>query len=259
MLVIPALVLALSSVPLTVDGPAPDSIRDGADLLAAMHDRYEATWYRTLRFRQNVVRTAPDGSHPPTEVWLEHARVPGSLRIDQGTEYNGNGVIYAGDSLFAFRDGALVRSAAQRNPLLILGFDVYAQPARRSAEILGEEGFDLSVAHPGRWQDRPVWIVGAPAGDETTKQFWVDAERLVFVRLLQPAPDGSLQDIRFDDYRPLSGGWIAPTVRFLSNGHEVMREEYFDIEAGVTLPDGLFDPAAWSRGTGGAPPRQGHR
>jgi hypothetical protein len=246
--------IVLASVPLTVGcgagkerPPAPE-ITSGEDLVRAMHDRYQDRWYRTLRFRQTVVRTSPDGSHPPDEVWLEHLEIPAMLRIDQATDYDGNGVLYAGDSLFVFREGALVRRAAQRNPLLVLGFDVYRQPVERTVSVLAGEGFDLSVVRTDRWQDRPVYVVGAPEGDLRTAQFWVDAERMVFVRLLRPTgPAGeSTQDVRFDGYRPLADGWISPVVRFLVDDTEVMREEYFDIEADPSLPESLFDPERWA-------------
>lgn len=227
--------------------PAPTR---GEDVLRAMYDRYADLWYRTLRFRQTVVRKAPDGSPQPDAVWLEHADIPGRLRIDQAADYDGNGVIYSGDSLFVFHEGALVQRVARRNPLLILGFDVYRQPVPRTTEVLASEGFDLSVVHADTWQGRPVWVVGAVEGDLSTPQFWVDRDRLVFVRLLRPAggPEAGVQDIRFDDYRPLGNAWISPTVRFLVDGNEVMREEYFDVEAGVELPAGLFDPERWAGG-----------
>jgi streptogramin lyase len=223
-------------------------IESAEELVRAMHDRYRDRWYRTLRFRQTVVRTAPDGSHPPDEVWLEHVEIPGRLRIDQAADYDGNGVIYAGDSLFVFREGALTRRVAQRNPLLVLGFDVYRQPVAQTLSVLSDEGFDLSVLRTDRWQDRPVYVVGAAEGDVHAPQFWVDAERLVFVRLLRPTgPAGeSTQDIRFDAYRPLASAWISPLVLFLVDGVEVMREEYFDVEADVPLREGLFDPERWS-------------
>jgi len=230
--------------------PAPTT---GEDVVRAMHDRYADVWYRTLRFRQTVVRTPADGSQPPEAVWLEHAEIPGRLRIDQAADYDGNGVVYSGDSLFVFHEGQLVQRVARRNPLLILGFDVYRQPVDRTVELLGSEGFDLSLLHMDDWEGRPVWVVGATQGDLTASQFWIDRERLVFVRLIRPTgeTETSVQDIRFDDYRPLGEAWISPTVRFLVDGHEVMREEYFDIEANPMLPTGLFDPERWGSAEGG--------
>jgi len=151
---------------------APSTFTTGADVVRAMHDRYADAWYRTLRFRQTVVRTAADGSHPPDEIWLEYADIPGKLRIDQAHDYNGNGVIYAGDSLFAFRDGQLTRRAAQRNMLLVLGFDVYRQPVDRTLQILTAEGFDVSRLRRARWEGRSVYVVGADEGDERSAQFW---------------------------------------------------------------------------------------
>jgi hypothetical protein len=230
--------------------PSPSGITTGAELVRAMHDRYADAWYRTLRFRQTVVRTAADGSHPPDEIWLEYADIPGKLRIDQAHDYNGNGIIYAGDSLFAFRDGQLTRRAAQRNLLLVLGFDVNRQPVERTLRVLTAEGFDLSRFRRARWEGRAVYVVGAEEGDERSAQFWVDEERLLFVRLVRPTAGANpgIQDIRFEAYRPLGRGWIAPVVRFLVDGREVMREDYFDIEADPALPPGLFDPTQWGKG-----------
>lgn len=236
--------------PATRTPAPPPPITTGAEVVRAMHDRYADSWYRTLRFRQTVVRTAADDSHPPDEVWLEYADIPGKLRIDQAHDYNGNGVIYAADSLFVFRDGQLTRWVAQRNALLVLGFDVYRQPVERTLQILAAEGFDASRFHRARWEGRPVCVVGADEGDERSAQFWVDEERLLFVRLLRPTTgaDAGIQDIRFEEYRPLGRGWISPVVRFLVNGKEVMREDYFDIAADPVLPPGLFDPAQWGKG-----------
>lgn len=237
-------VFALSSIGCE-RAPTYDS---GESLLAAMHEAYAETWYRTLSFKQTVTRTDPDGTVHPPEVWTEYARIPAELRIDRTDGYDGNGVIYSGDSLFVFEDGALVRRQAGTNDLLTLGFDVYAQPPERTAEVLRAQGFDLSKIRPDTWRDRPVWVVGADSGDVHTRQFWVDAERLVFVRLLQPDPQDTerTREFVFDDYRPLAGGWIAPLVLFRLDGREFMREEYFDVVADPALPEGLFDPERWA-------------
>lgn len=226
--------------------PAP-SYASGEEVLAAMHAEHGASWYRTLYFKQTVTRTAPDSTTQPPEVWTEYLQVPARLRIDLADGYDGNGVIYSGDSLFVFQQGALVQRQAQTNDLLTLGFDVYGQPPERTAEILRAKGFDLSKVRRDTFMQRPVWVVGADSGDLHTRQFWVDRERLVFVRLLEPYPQATDRTLEFifADYEPLAGGWIAPLVVFRLDGREFLREEYFDVVADTTFPPGIFDPSRW--------------
>ncbi|HUG39398.1 MAG TPA: hypothetical protein VMM12_02880 [Longimicrobiales bacterium] len=57
-----------------------------------------------------------------------------------------------------------------------------------------------------------------------------------------------LRHLLLVDYQPLEGGWIAPLVVFRLDGREFMREEYYDIVADTTLPDGVFDPGRWTGG-----------
>jgi hypothetical protein len=229
----------------TAGGAVDADIATAGQLLAVMHDAYAGRWYRTLYFKQNVIRTPPEGEPPPAEVWTEYMEIPGRLRIDLADGYDGDGVIFRNDSVYTFRGGRLAATREDRNPLLVLGFDVYGQPPERTAEVLRGLGFDLSAFRDDVWQGRSAYVVGAAAGDTTGLQFWIDAERLVFTRLIQPAQDGSTSEVRFDDYEPLAGGWISPTVVFLNGGREVMREEYFDVQAELDFDPALFDPDAW--------------
>jgi hypothetical protein len=225
------------------------TIANATDVITAMHHRYADSWYRTLRFRQKVIRPPrADGTPRPDEVWLEHAEIPGKLRIDLGAEFNGRGQMYVGDSVFVFAPGQATRRTKARNPLMVLGFDVYRQPVDRSIAVLREEGFDLTRFRTDTWQGRPVYVVGADAGDLHSKQFWIDQERLVFVRLLNPVGPNSPQtaEVRFDRYVPFGGAWISPYVLFFTDGKETMREEYFDMEANIAIPPGIFDPELWN-------------
>ncbi|MGH7675022.1 MAG: hypothetical protein ACREMV_07100, partial [Gemmatimonadales bacterium] len=97
------------------------------------------------------------------------------------------------------------------------------------------------------WAGRPVYVVGARAGDVHTRQFWIDRERLVFVRMLEPAPGDSTRtsEVRFNKYAPLAGGWIAPEVEFLLNGERRFLEEYRDVRANVAVAADLFVAKAW--------------
>jgi hypothetical protein len=145
--------------------------------------------------------------------------------------------------------GALRRGVPGHNPLLVLGFDVYGQPPERTSAILRELGFPGGPVREDTWDGRPVWVVGGAPGDLHTHQYWIDRERMVFVRLLQPFPGDTAQtfDVRFNKYRPLGGGWIAPEVEALVGGERTLYEEYFDVRENPRLDDAMFDPRAWTR------------
>ena len=226
--------------------PVRASYATGGDVVAAMRARYEGKWYTTLTFTQKTSRLQPDGTWN-VQTWYEAMRVPGRLRIDFDPISAGNGVVYAHDSAFAIRNGRPLPAQASINPLLLLGFDVYANAPARTAAILRKEGFDLTRVHADTFQGRPMIVVGARAGDRHTKQFWIDAERLYFVRMLEPAPRDStkVQDVRFVNYRREGDAWIAPRVEIHSDGKLVFFEDYSGIRSNVALDDDLFDPTKW--------------
>lgn len=223
--------------------PATPAITGGPSLLQAMHERHAGKWYNTLTFVQKTTINLQSGSEIK-QTWHEAAQLPGKLRIDTDLAAK-NGTLYSGDSVFAVTAGKLVRADTGWNALLILGFDVYAQSAAKTTAQLRRDGFDLSKFHDGVWRGKPVYIVGAVAGDTTSKQFWVEKDRLLFVRLIQRSPQGR-SDIRFDDYIPAGGGWIAVEVTQYVNGKRRLLEEYKDVKVNVPLSPALFDPRQWA-------------
>lgn len=249
---LPLALAACSTAPAPEPAPEPsapaaptDDVFDAESLIAAMFERYAGEWYQTLSFTQRTTMYRPDTT--VVETWREYGGIPGRLRIEMGPEEEERGVIFARDSAFAVQGGRVVGRRADRNPLMILGFDVYRQPTTTTLAQLIEEGVDFNVFRTDTWEGRPVYVVGAAAGDERSPQFWVDAERLLFVRLLQPAPQDPsvVTDIRFEEYRPAGGGWIAPRVDILQNGRRVMLEEYSDVQVDVPLDPVLWDPDRW--------------
>jgi len=239
---IAAAALAMSAVSAgSARAQAPTS---GEAVVRAMHDKYASTWYKTLTFQQKTTRRTPADTMM-VQTWYETAAVPGRLRIDiaprPGTSY-----IYANDSIYVTHKDSVLRRLPGRNPLLILGFDVYGQPAEKTIDVLHEEGFDLGPMHDDTWEGRAVYVIGAAKGDLHTRQFWVDKDRLLFVRLLEPARGDStkVDDTRFDDYRRLGGGWIAARVEFYEGGKLMQREEYSDMKANPPVPPDTFTPGA---------------
>ncbi len=103
------------------------------------------------------------------------------------------------------------------------------------------------------WQGRKAWVVGSIKPDSLSREFWVDQERLVFVRMMQSAPrknapgKQNIGEIQFNKYEKLAGGWIAIEVAFYNNGERVQMEEYADVKADPVLEAGLFEPGPWKR------------
>lgn len=221
--------------------PVANVIADGSALLRAMHDRYPR-WYRTVTFVQKTTISRPSGEL--IQTWYEAGSLPGRLRIDTDIATK-SGTLFARDSIYTFASGKLVRADSGFNELLILGFDVYAQPPQRTEALLRQRGFDLSRIRETMWQGQPVYVVGAADGDTTTKQFWVSKRDLLFVRLLEKGAQGAV-DIRFDKYVRAGQGWIAELVTQLVNGKPRVIEEYSDVHVDVQLNESLFNPADWA-------------
>lgn len=224
--------------------PVPEPYSSGEQLLEAMQNRYAGRWYRTLTF---VLETSefPAGAAERKSVWYEALQLPSLLRIDFEPIDQGNGVLVRGDTQYVMQRGAVVRRIPRANELLILGFDVYFLEPSVTAAWLRRIGFDLSRIRQDEWQGRPVYVVGAgDANDRRSRQFWVDREHLLFVRLIQPAGNTErTQDIRFLNYRPIGRTWIAPLVEMYENDRLVMKEEYRQMRVDVPLDSALFDPA----------------
>lgn len=224
-------------------GPQDPPPRDGAALIRQMRQRYQGRWYETLTFVQTT--TLANGK---VETWYEALAAPGRLRIDIAPLDSMHTLIFRDDSLVEFRGGRRVGGKPLIHPLMVLGFDVYVQPEAVTLGKLRALGYDLSRVHETTWEGRPTYVVGAAAGDTITRQFWIDKERLYFVRSLEPAPQDSSKrtEIRFGRYRPMGGGWLEHEVLFLVDGEVRMREEYGDTRIGVPLDSALFRTDTWT-------------
>lgn len=244
----PAPVALPAPVPAAPAAVAP-SVRtnyaSGDELVSAMHARYNATWYTTLTFKQKT-STLLDTAWR-VQTWYEAMRIPGRLRIVFDSVAAGSGVLYARDSQYIVTNFKIQRRDAGINPLLLLGFDVYGNPPEHTSTLLKKEGFDFTRVHADTFQGRPMIVVGAARGDVKRKQFWVDAEHLYFVRILERTRRDStrMQDTRFVNYRKEGSAWLATRVEIHTEGKLTFHEDYSDIRVNIALDEALFDPAKW--------------
>ncbi len=230
------------------------SISTPAQLVQAMHDRYANIWYHSLSFEQQSITHKPDGSEF-TELWHEALLLPGHLRVDIGDRSAGNAMLFTNNRIYILRSGKLAQERDYIHPLLVLGFDVYAQPVDTTMQQLKDLHFDLSLLHEESFDGRLTYVVGAKPGDLRTLQFWVDKERLYFVRMIEPSQKepGKIQDVRFGDYKHVEGGgWLAEHVEVFSDGKLVFEERYSDVKVNPPLKNDLFDPKQFGQTAAGA-------
>lgn len=219
----------------------------GEGVVAAMRQKYANRWYKTATFRQVTTDFEPDGAKK-VAIWYEALSMPGKLRIDFDPVKDGNGILFADDKLYTMKNGKVDSSRPLIHPLLLLAFDVYFLPVEQSVAKLKQLKFDLSLVRLDTWQGRPVYVVGAKAGDLHSPQFWIDKNRLYFVRMFRPSgKDGvSTSEIQFNKYERLGGGWIAPDVIFMLDGKTTTTETYSELQTDVKLDDELFNPEKWA-------------
>ena len=235
------LCLSLAGAPVAGGPPA-----NGTEVLQRMYDAYVGKWYKTLTFVQKT--SYPDAR---VETWYEAAEIPGKLRIDVAPLDSMKTILFRADSIYQYDQGKITMSREMIHPLMVLGFDVYAEPVATSAAKLTSLGFDLSTVREDTWLGRKSWVVGTIKPDSLSREFWVDQERLVFVRMIQSAPrkgqpgKQNIGEIQFNKYEKLGGGWIAIEVAFYNNGERVQMEEYADVTADPVLEAGLFEPGEW--------------
>lgn len=212
-------------------------------LVSAMQKKYAKSWYKTATFVQQTTNIDKDGNKK-VETWYEALSVPGALRIDFTPTKDGNGVLFTNNHIYVFKNGKTDKGRPFIHPLLVLGFDIYRISQAEALEKLKGLKFDLSVFREDMWQGRPVYVVGAKQGDLHSPQFWIDKKNLYFVRMLSPSgKDGSqTQEIQFNKYRKLGGGWMSPEVIFMVEGKVTTTEEYSELRANPSLDPKLFDP-----------------
>lgn len=235
LLVLPCLALLLAAGP----QPAP---HDGADVIRMMHDRYANTRFRTLTFTQKTIRG--DGS---VQTWYEAEQLPGKLRIDVAPTDSMNTLLFRSDSLYVIRGGKIARAQPLVHALLIMLADVFVSPPEQSIARIQDQGFDLTKLREDTWNGRPIYVIGAPAGDTLTNQLWIDKERLYLVRMIEGGEHH--QDTQVPRYVQVGGGWSEAEVDFYVGGKLRQREEYSDLHPNAELDPALFLPEPYTPAT----------
>jgi len=242
----------------TLEQPAPraeppERITSARELIREMHDRYAGKWYKTLRFEQTNTFYTQSGREEKSH-WIENLSVPGKLRIDFAPLSSKSGLLILNNRVTTFDNGRRVETRRSIQPLLTLTADVYAIPASVTIRRIDSLGVDLSKFRQTRWDKKRAFVVGASDGDLESNQIWIDADRLILVRLIQREKRGDrtiVTDTRVGDYRDVEGYPVAFEFLSIRDGKPFFREQYENVRVNEPIPARMFDPSRWSSAQAG--------
>jgi hypothetical protein len=227
--------------------PSAARLTSGAGLVRAMHDLYAGKYLKTMSFLQNNTAYTTTGQEQHSQ-WYEHIEVPGKLRIAFLPASTRSGLVQVDDKVASFDNGIRVDFRPSVNPLLVLTSDIYAAPMTQIMRELDSLQVDTDLIRTDQWDGNPVYVVGAKAGDSTSNQMWVDADRLLLVRFIQKSKAGDrtiVSDNQVKGYKEIQGYQIPTEFLVLRNGRPVWREEYANVRINEEFPEGTFDQARW--------------
>lgn len=207
-----------------------------------MYAKYEGQWYENLKFKQKTTFFGPKGDTSRVQYWYEAMQLPGRLAIKFEEMDGNNGILFKNGIQYGFANGQIIQQVDYIHVILLLGYDVYHQSPEITVELLEKSGYDLTKLYIDEWQGQSVYVVGTDKPDASKPQFWIDSERLIFLKNITIGRQNTIQEVQFYDYEKLGGGWIAKSVLFQANGNKGLLEEYEDIIVPDSLNANLFDP-----------------
>ncbi len=214
--------------------------KDGGELIKGMYSAYAPDkWYRYFTFSQDMDFYRND-SLVKKDVWHE-AYQPGCLLLKFGEKNSKTGRLYKDFTQYAFKEGEEMHKTPRIHELLLVGLDVYFFDPNKTVKILDSLGYNLTKIREDEFSGRKVYVVGADKGDDKSKQFWIDAERLYMHRIVYEQK-GKINDVVFDEYTKMDGNWIAKKIVFKTDGKLALIEKYFAIRFPKKLNPDLFSP-----------------
>lgn len=215
--------------------------KSGKEVLDQMYMKFKNGPCKRYTFSQTNTHYKNDtvSGH---STWFEYIEFPDKFRIDFGDQKNGNFVIFRNDSSLSFKNFTLVRTAVDKNILLLLLGGIYYRNQEDVLDRLKEAGYNTQVVSSQKWNKQTVYVIGASEGDITTNQIWVSKKNWRVVRIIEKWDDGSLMDMTFDDYQKHCNGYVETRVTFKRNGKIEQVEEYHAITETTGFSGDTFYP-----------------
>lgn len=244
--------VARPSVP-APEPPAPPSSparaeiapRNGLEVIGAMRRAHPSRALRSLAFSVSTVD--PRQLEPRVRRTRVYASLPGKHRVAQMPSSTRSGTVRNRQRLAVFERGRRVSTASRVDLAQLLAYDIYAQSIDTTIMWLDAARVRMGIARRDRFNGRRVWVVGASEEDETTPQFWVDAEHWRVVRVIQrnPRSPKEVVDIRFTDFTTQLDVPVPANIEEYQAGQFVRQHQVSSVAINPVLPSTAFDLSQW--------------
>lgn len=222
-------------------------VASARELIKEMHDRYRDNWYHTLRFSQSNTFYTQSGGEQKSR-WVENLSVPGRLRIDFEPLSARSGLLILNNRVTTFDNGKRVDTRRSIQAILTLTSDVYAIPPSITARRLDSLAIDLAKFREDKLDKKRVFVIGGDKDDLESSQAWIDADKLVLVRLIQKEKRGErtiVTDTHVGQYKDIDGYPVAHEFISLRGGKPYFKEVYEDVRVNEPIAASVFDPSRW--------------
>lgn len=216
-----------------------NKVKDGADVINLMKEKYNNSYFQNFTFSQNVYWYEND-SIVRESVWHEAYSSPNKLIIKFDSLNSGAGYIFKQDTVFIMENNLVKAKQRDIHDLLILGFDIYEEPSEVTYNKLIEKGYDLSKVCETKIEGKEAYCVGVENEAEEKNKFYIDKENLVFLKMVNYT-HSRYDEAMFTNYKMIKGNYIATRVFFYDEGKIIMSEDYFDIDFPEKIDAKIFD------------------
>jgi hypothetical protein len=217
--------------------------RNGLEVIGAMRRTYPSRALRSLAFSVRTVEPGSDAQRRSRVI----AALPGRLRVANLPSSTRTGTVRNRQRLAVFERGRKISTLSRVDLAVVLAYDVYAQSIDTTIMWLDAARVRMGIARRDELDGRRVWVVGAAEGDDTSAQFWVDAERWRVVRVIQRDPRSAraIVDIRFTAFTEALEVPVPTRIEEYRGGQLVREQEISSVDINPALPAGAFDLARW--------------
>jgi len=232
-------------VPARAGEKTPGEPRNGLEVVGWMRNAHPSRELKSLAFSVQVTEFGPDSAKTGRGRAL--VALPGRMRLSKLPSTTRSGYVRNGTRYAVFEKGRRVSSATRVDLPMLLAYDVFAQGVDTTISRLDDARVRFGLARPGTFKGANVWIVGAPDGDTTSAQFWVNSDNWLVVRVIQPETGRAPASVewRFLEYTDVLGVPVPSYIEIYRDGQLHEKQTITEIVANPTVPRIAFDVSRW--------------